>query len=134
MRVSTPHLARENMYLTSGHLPYYAESMFPPMDLKMDASTRETALETHRAIANRQIEGKRLTGRLRKQEAKGRSRIVRGTPRRGEHRRSYYLKAMNCPHHHRSSPRSRAVIATCRCAWPNTAPAIATSNRASCSA
>src|SRR5438477_4529172 len=26
-RVRTPHLARENLYLTSGHLPYYAESM-----------------------------------------------------------------------------------------------------------
>src|SRR3954471_3015802 len=33
-RVRTPHLARENMYLTSGHLPYYAESMFPPMELR----------------------------------------------------------------------------------------------------
>lgn len=32
-RVRTPHLARENMYLTSGHLPYYADSMFPPMIL-----------------------------------------------------------------------------------------------------
>src|SRR5450432_2053354 len=32
-RVRTPHLARENMYLTSGHLPYYAESMFPPMEI-----------------------------------------------------------------------------------------------------
>ena len=32
-RVRTPHLERENMYLTSGHLPYYAESMFPPMIL-----------------------------------------------------------------------------------------------------
>src|SRR6186997_2827962 len=32
-RVRTPHLARENMYLTSGHLPYSAESMFPPMEL-----------------------------------------------------------------------------------------------------
>ncbi len=32
-RVRTPHLARENLYLTSGHLPYYAESMFPPMIL-----------------------------------------------------------------------------------------------------
>ena len=30
-RVRTPHLARANMYLTSGHLPYYEESMFPPM-------------------------------------------------------------------------------------------------------
>ena len=33
-RVRTPHIARENMYLTSGHLPYYAESMFPPMNLE----------------------------------------------------------------------------------------------------
>ncbi|MEA2830144.1 MAG: threonyl-tRNA synthetase, partial [Bradyrhizobium sp.] len=37
-RVRTPHLARENMYLTSGHLPYYAESMFPPMRLRDEAS------------------------------------------------------------------------------------------------
>ncbi|MBK6381242.1 MAG: threonine--tRNA ligase [Chitinophagaceae bacterium] len=49
-RVVTPHLAKENMYLTSGHLPYYADSMFPPM--KMDGET-------------------------------------------------YYLKPMNCPHHHK---------------------------------
>ncbi len=33
VRVKTPHLAREKMYTTSGHLPYYAESMFPPMEL-----------------------------------------------------------------------------------------------------
>ena len=49
-RVVTPHIAKESMYLTSGHLPYYAESMFPPM--VMD----------------------------------------------GE---KYYLRAMNCPHHHK---------------------------------
>lgn len=49
-RVKTPHLAKESMYLTSGHLPYYAESMFPPMEMD------------------------------------------------GE---KYYLKAMNCPHHHK---------------------------------
>ena len=29
----TPHIARESLYKKSGHLPYYAESMFPPMDL-----------------------------------------------------------------------------------------------------
>ena len=34
VRVRTPHLAREKMYVTSGHLPYYAESMFPPMILE----------------------------------------------------------------------------------------------------
>src|SRR5438270_1203186 len=33
-RVRTPHIAREQMYKKSGHLPYYADSMFPPMELK----------------------------------------------------------------------------------------------------
>src|SRR5215468_6726630 len=32
-RVRTPNIARESLYLKSGHLPYYAESMFPPMEL-----------------------------------------------------------------------------------------------------
>ncbi len=59
-RVRTPHLARENMYLTSGHLPYYAESMFPPMELaEKDADGQITVSD------------------------------------------KYYLKAMNCPHHHK---------------------------------
>ena len=49
-RVVTPHIAKENLYITSGHLPYYADSMFPPMEMD------------------------------------------------GE---KYYLKAMNCPHHHK---------------------------------
>ena len=44
-RVRTPHLARENLYLTSGHLPYYAESMFPPMELDEDADRRPGAAE-----------------------------------------------------------------------------------------
>lgn len=49
-RVVTPHIAKESMYITSGHLPYYADSMFPAMEMD------------------------------------------------GE---KYYLKAMNCPHHHK---------------------------------
>ncbi len=40
VRVRTPHLAREKMYKTSGHLPYYAESMFPPMILDELAKER----------------------------------------------------------------------------------------------
>ena len=37
VRVKTPHIAKEKMYLTSGHLPIlYKESMFPPMELKLD--------------------------------------------------------------------------------------------------
>lgn len=57
VRVRTPHLAKEKMYKTSGHLPYYAESMFAPMEFK-EAEADEVATR-------------------------------------------YYLKAMNCPHHHR---------------------------------
>ena len=33
-RVRTPHLAKEDLFLRSGHLPYYAESMYPPMELE----------------------------------------------------------------------------------------------------
>ena len=49
-RVQTPHIAKEELYLRSGHLPYYKDSMFPPMKLENE---------------------------------------------------TYYLKAMNCPHHHK---------------------------------
>jgi threonyl-tRNA synthetase len=33
-RVSTPNLTKENLFIRSGHLPYYAESMYPPMELE----------------------------------------------------------------------------------------------------
>src|SRR5947199_1664121 len=37
VRVKTPHIAKEKMYLTSGHLPVlYAESMFPAMRLPVE--------------------------------------------------------------------------------------------------
>ncbi|MEO7262580.1 MAG: threonine--tRNA ligase [Jatrophihabitantaceae bacterium] len=32
--VSTPHISKEGLFHTSGHLPYYADSMFPPMELE----------------------------------------------------------------------------------------------------
>ncbi len=31
-RVSTPHIARESLYRQSGHLPYYEDDMYPPME------------------------------------------------------------------------------------------------------
>ena len=34
VRVRTPHLTKEDLFLRSGHLPYYAESMYPPMELE----------------------------------------------------------------------------------------------------
>jgi threonyl-tRNA synthetase len=32
--VNTPHISKEGLFHTSGHLPYYADTMFPPMDLE----------------------------------------------------------------------------------------------------
>ncbi|MBN2505072.1 MAG: threonine--tRNA ligase [Verrucomicrobia bacterium] len=75
VRVRTPHLAKEKMYVTSGHLPYYAESMFPPMQVAEEG------------------------------EPGGADGASRGAVQ-GDR---YYLKAMNCPHHHRifaAEPRS----------------------------
>ena len=60
LRVRTPHLAKENLYLTSGHLPHlYAESMFPPIEMQEDRDSAD------------------------------------------QPKAKYYLKAMNCPHHHK---------------------------------
>ncbi len=32
-RVSTPHIAKEDLYRMSGHIPYYKDDMYPPMKL-----------------------------------------------------------------------------------------------------
>ncbi|PIR55578.1 threonine--tRNA ligase [Candidatus Peregrinibacteria bacterium CG10_big_fil_rev_8_21_14_0_10_36_19] len=50
VRVRSPHIAKEQLYLRSGHLPYYEDSMYPAMEMDNE---------------------------------------------------KYYLKAMNCPHHHK---------------------------------
>lgn len=98
VRVRTPHLAREKMYKTSGHLPYYADSMFPPIEFQEDED-RQREQEIRAALAalppgiGPEFEAE--TARLQAQLA--------GTTTR------YYLKAMNCPHHHRifaAEPRS----------------------------
>lgn len=57
-RVATPHIAKHTLFETSGHLPYYKDDMYSPMEID------------------------------------------------GE---EYYLKGMNCPHHHmifKSTPKS----------------------------
>src|SRR4051794_5774301 len=50
-RVRTPHIAREILYKKSGHLPYYAESMFPPMSLHTESAT----FHRHRAWVEQQF-------------------------------------------------------------------------------
>ena len=83
-RVRTPHIARESMYKKSGHLPYYAESMFPPMELE----DRLPSLSGQTAFSAVDDFGRQA----------GRPSAMSGeTP--DFHR--YYLKAMNCPHHHK---------------------------------
>ncbi|MEU4371184.1 threonine--tRNA ligase [Micromonospora chersina] len=32
--VGTPHISKEGLFHTSGHLPYYADGMYPPMELE----------------------------------------------------------------------------------------------------
>lgn len=33
VRVATPHLAKQDLYYKTGHLPYYADGMYPPMEV-----------------------------------------------------------------------------------------------------
>jgi threonyl-tRNA synthetase len=76
-RVRTPHIARESLYLRSGHVPYYTESMFPPMELTDDTESAQPA------------------PRQENQEASA------PAVQRPNASTKYYLKAMNCPHHHK---------------------------------
>src|SRR5213593_3431726 len=46
VRVKTPHIAKEKLYLTSGHLPHlYADSMFPPMQLRVEGEAHAVVTE-----------------------------------------------------------------------------------------
>lgn len=37
VRVATPHIAKQDLFYATGHLPYYADDMFPPMELIEEA-------------------------------------------------------------------------------------------------
>src|SRR2546429_5224668 len=54
-RVRTPHIAREALYKKSGHLPYYADSMFPPMRLRLEGE-RQATLNQARTDINATIQ------------------------------------------------------------------------------
>jgi threonyl-tRNA synthetase len=93
-RVRTPHIARESLYLKSGHLPYYAESMFPPMELV--AESAESRRPLHRPELFRELLEKPLTGDALDEILSKAEKIRSELPID-----RYYLKAMNCPHHHK---------------------------------
>jgi threonyl-tRNA synthetase len=100
VRVKTPHLAREKMYKTSGHLPYYAESMFPSMELRGEGEEFETK---GRRVAEL---GKAIVAN---QESPEQFKEYKELQFERVQPEKYYLKAMNCPHHHRifaAEPRS----------------------------
>ena len=101
-RVLTPHIARESLYLKSGHLPYYAESMFPPMELVAEGAESKRPL--HRPEVFRELFEKPLTREV-LDEILSKAETIRSELPLDR----YYLKAMNCPHHHKlfaSIPRS----------------------------
>jgi threonyl-tRNA synthetase len=112
-RVHTPHLAKEKMYLTSGHLPVlYKESMFPPMLLLEEQAQAKHEELTRRkfAIADELLKIKSGAATASPERVKELEResfdITLQQDALGER---YYLKAMNCPHHHRifaAEPRS----------------------------
>jgi threonyl-tRNA synthetase len=93
-RVRTPHIARESLYLKSGHLPYYAESMFPPMELV--AESAESKRPLHRPEVFRELLEKTLTSNVLDEILSKAEKIRSELPMD-----RYYLKAMNCPHHHK---------------------------------
>lgn len=46
-RVSTPHIAKQELFFQSGHLPYYAEDMYPPMELVEQTDHGENVKEAY---------------------------------------------------------------------------------------
>ena len=46
-RVSTPHIARRDLFYQTGHLPYYADGMYPPMELTEEREDGERVKEAY---------------------------------------------------------------------------------------
>jgi threonyl-tRNA synthetase len=72
LHVFTPHIGKLDLYRTSGHYPYYADSQFPPF------VERETLTD----LAREKVSCGELANRLESGNIDG-----------------YLLKPMNCPHH-----------------------------------
>src|SRR5438093_1022671 len=127
-RVRTPHIARESMYKKSGHLPYYAESMFPPMTLraesgkKVDVEAQARSIEQSDQLLLESLQ--KLFPRLKEpdylleeferdfwQQPKQSQIFLEKSAIATVFSKSkwaqlpqpdrYYLRAMNCPHHHK---------------------------------
>ena len=127
-RVRTPHIARESLYRKSGHVPYYVDSMFPPMTLleekhrkilenlkiararfsaSFDAASERTWQKIQAELASPDVdEAKRQDiseqiGLLNPVQDEDRARLAGIDAMIRTVGDNYYLKAMNCPHHHK---------------------------------
>jgi threonyl-tRNA synthetase len=91
-RVRSPHIAREILYKKSGHLPYYAESMFPPMRLKREGKDFELKQQRFNELKSI-VDAKKETPEQYTEFKHLQHELIDSD--------NYYLKAMNCPHHHK---------------------------------
>jgi threonyl-tRNA synthetase len=127
-RVRSTNLARESLYKKSGHLPYYADSMFPPMTLraegghKVDVEQQTRSIEEADQLLLKGLE--KSFPRLKDpdylleeferdfwQQPAQRKIFLEKSAIATIFSKSkwaqlpqpdrYYLKAMNCPHHHK---------------------------------
>jgi threonyl-tRNA synthetase len=134
-RVRTVNIARESLYRKSGHIPYYAESMFPPMQvdewreerkrlttelirleltIKMRAEQMpapksgpgiylkpmaEKDLRWSVQLARSYVEKNEASDEIRELVSAydNTSQRLAALPKPED----YYVKAMNCPHHHK---------------------------------
>jgi threonyl-tRNA synthetase len=116
-RVRTPHIARLDLYIKSGHIPYYLESMFPSMDLvEPEDRPRRNALLFRLADLQHELQHPG-EGPVTFEFDSGYQSTRKKIPVRSaeeitdeifsvsrevdELTDTYYLKAMNCPHHHK---------------------------------
>ena len=128
-RVRTPHIARESLYKKSGHVPYYTESMFPPIELISAkrkrvrdtlAAAQAAALQLNTELLLKRVakikdieslsedeiedlatEFDLLIQAREQDEHLAATRVKRLEQLGRKLGDRYYLKAMNCPHHHK---------------------------------
>ncbi|PYK77063.1 MAG: threonine--tRNA ligase [Verrucomicrobia bacterium] len=124
-RVRTPHIARESLYRKSGHVPYYVESMFPPMELLEEGDRKKLenlAIAKAKHLKSFDEASERVwvrffdelkkpetsredlfdeLGLINAAEDADRAQIARIDELSRSLGDRYYLKAMNCPHHHK---------------------------------
>jgi threonyl-tRNA synthetase len=129
-QVFTPHIGKLELYKTSGHFPYYKESQFTPV---VENETLTRIVREGCSCADMVARLDAVSSKLRQtvNERSGREIIPENRVLDAEKLLDgFMLKPMNCPHHIKifRVPASTPT-ATCRCAWPSSAPCTAGNSR-----